>query len=282
MAAAQTEQENPLAARLMVLEDEIKDASEALAAKQQAIVNLQSAVEALTQANTALVSTNKQLVQDASLQRLDIYCMISKTARIQMTNKKANEVMTTIEQHPVMRDILVRQNLSAIQIQRLLDPLLATWSSAKHFGHFRPNAKNKGDFHCRPVFCFSDILPHLDEEMKNKISLSSLVWQYSMSMHVDVSAFHFLRPGTAHKTSLHAYLGVLSTLFLFNIYRENKINYPNNSPIFCAFSSAEYSNIMNVNPVDWSVDPEPVRSQNDIIDIHAQMSARKNKKKRKF
>ena len=265
MAAAQTSDNPKLAESLISVQEELKDA-------RDHIVQLQSL-------NKILVDTNKHLVSELTNNRTDCFFMFTKSTRILMTNKKVTEVMKSIESHDVIKSILSRDTLTAQQLQSSLEPLIRVWSSGRNFSHFLPNARQQQNVdHNRPIFSLVNIRPFLDDRMRTKAGLSSILWKWSLEMHTDAMSFSAFRVGTPHKSELHAYISFIASCFLYNLYRESRVHYPVSSPLCCDYSSDSYMPTMEVNPIDLSRGPEPVRRQEDVIDIRLQMSKNKRRK----
>ena len=259
------------------------DLTEKMDALQDELLETQSSLEKAHKLNDQLISTNKLLVQELVNNRTDIYFMISKTHRITVTNKKVADLMRNIEAHPVIKEILASDAMTSSSMQVALDPLLRVWSHAKNFSHFLPNASiSSMDVHTRPVFSIKDLQPFLDAGNRLLPEFSRLIWQFSVEMHGDLLSFLYLRPGFAHKTTVHAYVAVIATLCLYNLYKENKVYYPKSSPYWLHYDSPSYQEVMKTNAVDLSADPEPVNDrQEDLIYIHSQLS-RKRKKNKHF
>ena len=219
------------------------------------------------------------LVQEMKNSHTDIFFMISKSTRILMTNRKCEEVVNNIEHHDIIKSILSRDSLTAQQLQCSLEPLIRVWSSGKSFVNFLPNAKQPQSVeHCRPIFQLANVRPFLDDQMKTKVGMSSLLWQFSTDMYSDAMSFRAFRPGTKHKSEMHAYIALISSCFLYNIYREHRVQYPSSSPVCLDYASESYGQVMDINPADLSKGPEPARRHEDVIDIKLQMSKSKKRK----
>ena len=266
MASAQVSESPKLAESMNQLTEELKDA--------------RSIINQLQGLNKTLIDTNKMLVTELTNGRTDLFYMTSKSTRIQMTNKQSKKVLQNIESHEIIKSILSKDTLTATQLQSALDPLVKVWSSARSFAQFLPNARVQQNVdHCRPLFQLINIRPFLDDNMRTTVGMTSMLWQFSHEMHVDAMSFAAFRPGFQHKSELHAYLALISTCCLWNIYRESRINYPASSPICCDYTSDAYSSIMEVHPVDLASGPEPTRPSEEFIDIKMQMSRNRKRKK---
>ena len=249
------------------------------------VVNLKAVVDKQKEAVGNLKSRNADLMTTNQLLNKTIHnlssLVITKSQRIQKTNDAARKLLLQIGNYEQIAKLLTMNTVSAEVIQEHLLPIFTNWSYAKCYADFLPGALvDKTGQHGRPVFTFQNLQEKLKfPEICNKLQLSSLVYQYSQSMHVDVRCFTYLKPDKSHTTSLHGYFSIISTIMLWNLFSEDQILYDASVDICIDYSNESYLEVMKLNCQDICFEKEPISRRDTFkVDFNAQLNRPKRPK----
>ena len=288
MASAQTNNTGTLADRVVVLEEYIKKQKTTIRNKQIANTHLTEVNKQLTDANVLLSNSQDLLIRTHNIAIMSAHnysvLSISKTDRIRATNRNVQLIMDRIHEFPEVQGLLNKGNVSNTGIMVALNPLLTVWSQGKTLSHFLPNApavmsKNKA----RPIFTYTDVEKRMDlVQITNKLNLSEFIWRYSVDMHHDIRSFTFLKEGQMHNTTLHGYLAMVLTCYLYNIYKQHPVWYTEKALLYFSYEATNYQELMSENSTDLEFTVEPVRIRDlCYVDLQAQILRPQKKKLRR-
>ena len=101
-------------------------------------------------------------------------------------------------------------------------------------------------------------------------------------MHRDLRSFTFLKEGQMHDTTLHAYLVMVLTCLLFNVYKANPVWYTDKAMLYFSYEASNYEELMseNINDLDCSAESVII---GDLchVDLQAQILSPQKKKLRR-
>ena len=190
---------------------------------------LQSQNEALKNQNEVLF-TQVLILSKAQLQ-INAF-LITPTLRIKKTNEVVRNIMQNIRKYDVVKDLISEQTQTITSIQATLTDIVAKWSTAgteleMYHPSVNSNPLSLSLPRARPVFQMKNLLAFLTSNapFKVKKNLSTLIWKYDITISKDISAFIHLRPDYKYPTLWEAYLAMVATVLVWNIYKDNPVRY---------------------------------------------------------